>query len=153
MRFGVVSCSVNSPSVLVSCCRSVLAVISSILWILQNRTTSLHSSWDNRGIEEWHSRTRGGVQRYSSHFLPLNQQSVSGSNRNLSCRGCSGLKPFAKSVVDTADATYPWSGQTQKGFQHQNKQKQWPSFLWRCLISPALGPPRLLAPPGSSWLL
>lgn len=33
------------PSVLVSCCRRVLAVMTSILWILQNRTTSLHSNW------------------------------------------------------------------------------------------------------------
>lgn len=33
------------PSVLVSCCRRVLAVMTSIRWILQNRTTSLHSNW------------------------------------------------------------------------------------------------------------
>lgn len=32
------------PSVFVSCCRRVLPVIDNILWILQNRTTSLHSS-------------------------------------------------------------------------------------------------------------
>lgn len=35
------------PSVLVSCCRRVFAVMTSILWILQNSTTSLHSNCKN----------------------------------------------------------------------------------------------------------
>lgn len=44
---------------------------------------------------------------FSVSFLPQNQQSVSGSSRNLSCTGYSGKAHSARSVCDIVGATCP----------------------------------------------
>lgn len=110
---------------LVSCCRRVLAVMTSILWILQNSTTSLHSNWENMQALSltFHTMTfvksEKKVEKKQARetlplFLPQSQQSVSGNSKTLSCRGYSGPVPSARSGGDTADATCPWSVRGKK---------------------------------------
>lgn len=113
------------PSVLVSCWRRVLAVMISILWILQNSTTSLHSNWENMQAHSstFHTMTLDKNEKQVKKktlplSLPQSQQNVSGNNKNLSCRGYSGSVPSARSVGDTADAMCPWSVRGTKSIKY-----------------------------------
>ena len=98
------------PSVFVSCWRSVLAVMPNILWILQNNTTSLHSSWGNtKHMSPWAQTTRCIKIPPPPGSSPQSQQSVSGSSRSPSYRDYSGTGPSGGSGVGITDAMYPWS--------------------------------------------
>lgn len=67
------------PSVLVSCCRRVLAVMTSILWILQNSTTSLHSNWKD------HREFIQSVLKHIWEWVGVKQSSLS-TSESTKCR-------------------------------------------------------------------